>query len=205
MLRLYKQCSVCRKVYSDSSGKYTDPSIPSPCCGAIEEVRIIWPPTDASYFLELVFGEVRGGLTSLDSQRIAVVFMCTVLEALLHYELWELLSIYTDSRKLIKVILKHSWSRKQRLNLYKQLRNKTLGDVLRDLGYDTFMQDWNILVEQRNNLIHGEYFVFSKEPEPTITLNLDSELIERISSKCLAAFMEVHNDIKEFRQSNQSA
>jgi hypothetical protein len=183
----YVQCPACRKVVFDPGQKLVKLDELAPCCGSSGQPRIIWPSFEALKFLEIVSSQ---DLSSPDGRRIAIVFLCTVLELLLEDSLWELLEIHTNSRQLADAVLDSYRGRDKRIQLYNKLSDRKLKDLLQAEELLTFFEDWEHLSQLRNDIVHGQYSGGTDK---------EVDCIRHVSMNCLSAFVAVNNDIQRQR------
>ena len=184
----YVECPACGKVIF----RLPASDEPAPCCGASGESRIIWPSLEVHKFLEFVYNQ---DFKSFDERRIAIVFLCAALELLLEQSIWKLLGAHVKSREVAEFVIDITRGRDKRIQLYNELSDCPLGNLLESKGIPTFLNDWNRLSKLRDNIIHGNYYAdMENETDP----------IQSVLQDCLKVFAEVHNDVQRIIQAKSN-
>lgn len=102
----YLRCPGCKKIVFDEDLALANISNPTPCCGHSGESRQVWPSVPAQRFLGLVSNQ---DLADDDEMRVAVILLCTAIELLLEYVVWDLLSIHNTPTEVAEFILDSNW------------------------------------------------------------------------------------------------
>ncbi len=179
----YLRCPACGILVCDPTFDLVRVDNPAPCCGAHGESRSIWPGLQAIKLLEIAQDQDQ---ESPEGQRISVLFLASALELMLEDVLVELLQQHTNSEALREAVLDAHQGVERRRTLFTKLNRASLGEVLAEQWGKEFLQDWKTLAERRNKIAHGKYYYRDSN---------DLELVRRISSGLLRAFVEVHNHV----------
>jgi len=189
----YVECPACHTIVNDTNHKLIALDEPAPCCGATGEPRIMYPSLEVLKSLELVDNQ---DLNSSDELKVAIVFLCTALELLLENSLWKLLQLHTKSPQLLEFVLDSNRGRERRIQLYNKLSDRTLADLFNSCGLLTLLEEWTILSDLRNNVVHRQHLIMEKEKAAAV--------LRSVFEKCLPAFVAVHNDVqRRIRASNK--
>jgi hypothetical protein len=188
ILSLYVKCPNCLTVIDNSDLGLTEVDKPAPCCGATGEARIHWPSIKSLKFLEIVVGQ---NLESQDERRVAIVLLSTMLETLLEDIIWELLGTHAKIQLLKDITLDQNRGRERRIQLYDKLSDVSLKTLSSTNGLATFLDDWNLLSDLRNGIVHGQYYKGVKN---------EIDIIKRLKKDCLEAFKIIHSDVQRTLQ-----
>jgi|GEM_PF-6657019 len=187
----YVICMGCGQVFPDSNGEYLYGDEPSPCCGCSGEDLLTWPDIEVEKYLEIV---QRQDLQTPQGQRVAIVFLCSALEALLESELSELLFTMGTPTEVVKALLNRTKGVNNMKSCFNQLNKQSLNEILESTGLSKFMPDWASIVQHRNNFAHGKYSYRNRNPGSKIAEeDLVIKMIENLSDEYYRAFATIHN------------
>jgi hypothetical protein len=180
----YVYCPGCGAAIHDPEERLQDPNQPCPDCDSTGEPRNPWPVgPEVHIFLGIVHDQkVDQG----EQRAVAVVFLATVLEALLEDYLWQLLEAHGASHKISRLLLDAYRGRDKRVALYKELADRPLREALTEASMDSFLADWKKLADDRNVTVHGDLKGYFS----------DSSVICRLRDNCLHAFAVVDAEVR---------
>lgn len=188
----YIKCPECEKIILDTEQKFIWIAEPMPCCGASGRARITWPFLEAQEFLKIISDQ---DLKTENGIRIAVVFLCTVLELLLEEILWLVICKHTNSKPLANHLLESNQGKDRRIGLFNKLSNCSFKDLLKKHNKESFMKNWDALCKLRNNLIHGRYYTEIEKEQDLIKIVIDDSLVVFFSA--INKVLEMHLEEQE--------
>jgi hypothetical protein len=181
----YLQCSVCRKLIHDPALELARVASPCPFCGEFGSSRGIWPSLDALKLLELAFAQ---DLNSEDDHRVGVLFLASGFEVMLADILEILVNGHSASNRLSEMVLDEWNTLTRQKKLLNGLCAKPIGDILNTPEGQQFLQDWDVLANQRNNLAHGHYYYRG---------SLDALVLDRLKKQAFHLFAKLHNHVED--------
>ena len=146
--------------------------------------QTIWPAPELRSLLEFIgsFDE-----KSPHYPRVACVFLSSAFELLLE----DLLAVmayqdllYDEVGMLVDALLDGYQGRSRMFTLYSKIGHGTFHDDVKKTGNKQFLSNWDIIVESRNNVIHGRL---------TNCEAITPELVERTIADALDVFSQLHN------------
>jgi hypothetical protein len=188
----YAICMGCGQVFLDEYGERLYDDEPSPCCQCSGDDILPWPDFEIEEFFRIVHDQ---DLTTPQGQRVAIVFLCTALEAFLESELTDLVYAVRAPSKVAEILLDSNRGRARMIGLFNGLIDQKLDVILKSIGLENFMQDWTMLAELRNKLVHGKYYLRNRRTSIRYLDNSDINIIKMLDADCTRAFAAVHNYI----------
>lgn len=155
---MWVTCNVCSKAIADNGSDST--SDPAPCCGGMG-TRTMWPPHSYTGPLGLL---KRVDFDTDDGARTGCLFLAALLESLLEEALWNMLQRNVPANVVLAVMDRAS-GRDKLLGIYKRLVGMSAAQVLEAEGRGTWFEDWQALVQARNDLAHGGWHTTKPLPE----------------------------------------
>lgn len=114
----YKKCPSCNNIFHDPKRETVKLVNPAPCCGKTGEMRSHWPSLDIMILIDIV---EKHNTNDFKEEKVAVVFVCTILESLLEEVLWELLITDGNSVKTSEILMDSYTGRNKRITLFNKI------------------------------------------------------------------------------------
>lgn len=187
-LSSYIKCPNCHTILNDPEKRVGK----TPCCGTIIETREVWPSLDAHILLDIV---KQQNLESYQDQKVAIVFVCTLLEMMLEKAVCTLIQSQVKTEKAIETLLDGYQGRKKRIDLFDKMSDFKMRSFIEANGYKNFFKNWSKLTSIRNSVVHkGNYGStgISKEEINSLILSL----VEEYS----AVFVLIHNEVTKSKK-----
>lgn len=180
----YIKCPSCNQIFKDPHKITTNLSNPTPCCTAREEMRELWPPLDILILKDIV---EKQDINDYKQRKVAIVFVCTILESLLEEVILTLVTYHYKSNRAIEALLDAYQGRNKRINLFNKLNANKLSEILKSIGNNSFLTEWDTMARLRNEVVHrGSY------------KNRDSKvdvIIKTLLDNCIDVFAIINNEI----------
>lgn len=180
---VYKQCKNCEFI---SEGKKDD-GVNCPKCASAD--FDCWPTLEVDNLFLLI--HEKENQDPFEYQLIASVFCSAAFELLLEQLLFvmaiEDLS-YEEAGHLVEKLLDSNQGKSRRLDLYSRLGYGSFSKEAKDLGYHSFLKEWDKLTMVRNQCVHGNI-----PKEITVTPTFTNKLIE----DGMKVFSGLHNKYNE--------
>ena len=168
--------------------RYWDNEAECPECGRVHRIYLIWPNPSARNFRRIAYEQ---DMFDGDGRMIALIFTITSIESILHELLEGLLLPGEMNRTKVADMLREKWKFADRKRLFKEMRGKSLKDSMVGTGFSSFYDDWMVLDDARDALVHGDAF-FEGGTKALLP-------IKNVLDSALEVFQAVNNDVCGFR------
>ena len=92
--------------------------------------------------------------------------------------------LYEEAYLLVDALLEGYQGRSRMFTLYSKIGYGTFHDAVKKMGNKQFLSNWDVIVEARNNVVHGR--INNCE-------NITPDLVERTITDALDVFSQLHN------------
>lgn len=184
----YKRCPSCGVIFKDKNHSTTTLSNPSPCCGATNESRELWPTLDVLILIDIV---EKQNLDNYKERKVAIVFVSTLLEMLLEETVTILAVKHCKSNIAAEVLLDSFQGKKKRITLFNKLSGMKIKELLNSNGYNDFLPQWEAISTLRNKVVHRGFHGQT---------DLDVKMaIQNLLNGCIDVFALLNNECNKLQ------
>lgn len=177
----YIECSDCGQIIEGKA--WTGLRTKCKFCHKSIEQRI-WPSPEVMNILVFINSH---DVKSPQYPQIACVFLSSALELMLEELLYVMTFedlLYEDAFVLADALFDGYQGRSRMFTLYSKIACGTFHGAVKKIGVSRFLKDWDILVDARNKVVHGNINKCEK---------ITQDLIERTINDALIVFSNLHN------------
>lgn len=184
----YFRCDNCFQIEPESSWLVDKKDKKCKHCGRLSDCEL-WPSAEIRELIETIKNYDQ---SSSEYGLITSVFTCTALELLLERLLFTMAMLdrsFEETEFLVDLLLDTNQGRAKRLQLYRRLGSGSFKSEARQIGFPSFLEQWDKLANIRNKSVHGDLQEGSK---------VNPKLIQAALLDALAVFSRLHNEYNQY-------